>query len=286
MKLLGTLAFALVMATACVSDGPGGALGGLVVESAMPPAKSSAYVMTSAHTGREYVIRVSAPMTPLAPGERAPIVYVTDGNWYFGMATEIVRLDEMQALIGPAYVVAIGYPDTEVKDIVAKRAIDLVHTRARGPHGMMGSDGAAFLDFLTDELRPFVEARTLADPERAVLAGQSLGGLFAANVLLHEPEAFSGYLIGSPSVWADKALLETARGFTAGTGQRVFVGVGGAEAPNMVEGAADLAAALSAPSTGLRVEHGELATLTHTSMLGAWFAKGLHYVLPRDGVAG
>lgn len=237
--------------------------------------------MKSRHTGREYVVQVSAPIDPLPPGQKVPAIYVLDGNWYFGMATDTVRLHKIGGAMSPAYVVAIGYADPTFHSVVANRESDFLFDRIEGPLGAMGGDGAAFLEFLIQELAPFIEERFQVDPGRGVLAGQSLGGIFTANVLVRYPDSFSAYLIGSPSLWADGELVAAAHKFTRGGGRRVFIGVGGAESPTMREGTSVLAAALSSPATGLIVEHAELSTHSHTSMAGAWFASGLYYLLPK-----
>ena len=244
--------------------------------------RSSEYLLHSKNTGRDYVVLVSSPVDPLPAGEKAPVIYVMDGNWYFGMATDVVRMLKIGSEMGPAYVVAIAYTDPTFEQVVVRRETDLVHKRIAGPAGMMGGGGEAFLAFLTDEVRPFVEARFAVDSSRSVLAGQSLGGLFATNVLLSKPDSFHGYLIGSPSLWADMSLLDQAKAFTEGRGHAVYVGVGGGESPVMRGNARKLAEALSTRSTGLEAEYAELARHSHATMHGAWFTAGLPYLLPKE----
>ncbi|MEQ1785344.1 MAG: alpha/beta hydrolase-fold protein [Hyphomonadaceae bacterium] len=244
-------------------------------------ALSQQYTLTSKATGRTYVVQVSAPLEPPAPGEKAAAVYVMDGNWYFGIATDTARMLAIGGGMTPTYIVAVGYSDPTHKSVVANRETDLAHVRFTGPEGSVGGGGAAFADFLTEQLKPFVEARYPVDPAQAYLAGQSLGGLFATNVLLKAPDSFQGYLIGSPSLWADPSVLPAAATFSAGGGKHVFIGVGGNESSGMRAGAAALAKALSAPSTGLNVVHREFADLMHQSMQGSWFAKGLSNLLDR-----
>ena len=65
---------------------------------------------------------------------------------------------------------------------------------------------ARFMDFIEKELQPWVEARYHSDGTK-VLIGQSLGGLFAAEVLLKKPELFNKYIIISPSFWWDDGSL-------------------------------------------------------------------------------
>jgi predicted alpha/beta superfamily hydrolase len=91
-----------------------------------------------------------------------------------------------------------------------------------------GGGGAAFQAFLLEELRPYIETRYPIDPKAEVLFGHSLGGVFTANILARNPDAFAGYLIASPSVWADPTILARLKAVRDKAGQhRVFVGYGG-----------------------------------------------------------
>ncbi len=58
--------------------------------------------------GRPYRILISVPNAP-APAEGYPVVYVLDGDGWFGPAVEIVRMREYEKL-APAIVVGVGYP--------------------------------------------------------------------------------------------------------------------------------------------------------------------------------
>ena len=240
------------------------------------------FAVTSQHTGRQYVIQVSEPVDALPAGGKAPVVYVTDGNWYFNMATDTVQRHMIDGGMGPTFVVAISYSDPSVENVGARREADLIDKPFKSGTGITGGGGDDFLVFLMTEVRPFIEGRFAVDPKRSVLAGQSFGGLFATNALLKKPDSFYGYLIGSPSLWADRSLLAAARALTGGEGRRVYIGVGGYESAEMRRDAKALAEALSARSTGLSVEHAELARLSHTNMQGAWFANGLLYLLPKS----
>ncbi len=244
-------------------------------------AMSQQYAFASKQAGRSYLVQISAPLDPLKSGERAAAVYVMDGNWYFGIATDIARSLAVGGDMVPTYIVAVGYSDPNHKSVVANRETDLAHARFEGPDGAVGGGGEKFATFLTEELQPFVEAHYPVDPEQAYLAGQSLGGLFATNVLLRSPDSFAGYLIGSPSLWADPSVLPAAATFSAGAGKRVFIGVGANESPSMKAGATALAKVLSTPSTGLTVVHREFPDLMHQSMQGSWFAKGMSNLLDR-----
>jgi hypothetical protein len=61
-----------------------------------------------------------------------------------------------------------------------------------------GSD--QFLQFLTEELKPFVQKKYRTDPFD-ILIGHSFGGLFAVHTMLNKPDVFDAYIAVSPSLW-------------------------------------------------------------------------------------
>lgn len=274
------LAIGILMAAVLASCQAAPMLAPQIEADAAPAARVHTFAMTSARTGLDYVVLVAEPADPPSAEKKAPVVYVTDGDWYFGMAADTVRAQTIKGAMEAAYVVAITYPGATSDIVYSRREHELIHKPVMGGNGMMGGGGEDFLLFLTEQVRPLIEAQFPIDRRRAVLTGQSLGGLFATNALLSKSESFYGYLIGSPSLWADMSLLVEARSFTAGAGHRVYIGVGGAESPPTRGYARNLAEALSAGSTGLSVESAELARYSHMTMQPAWFAAGLSYLLP------
>lgn len=61
---------------------------------------------------------------------------------------------------------------------------------------------ATFLEHIKEEVIPLIEARYRVNERRAVV-GESLAGLFIAEVFLTSPETFSDYICVSPSLWWD-----------------------------------------------------------------------------------
>jgi predicted alpha/beta superfamily hydrolase len=195
------------------------------------------------------------------------------------VAGQSARLLQRSGAMAPAFVVAIANDDKG-----ADRNRDFVHERlGQGPDAW-GGGGAAYETFLVDELKPFIEAGYGADPERAVLFGHSLGGLFAATVLVRHPRAFSAYLIASPSVWATPGLVEEARRMPPQSRPtRVFVGWGDGEPPETVGPMRQLAQALAAPRTGLNVREQEFEGQNHLSSFLLEAPAALPWLLPGDG---
>jgi pimeloyl-ACP methyl ester carboxylesterase len=130
--------------------------------------------------------------------------------------------------MAPAIEVSVGYPP----DAPPTRNDDLTHTATTMLDGVttFGGGGGAFAAFLAEDLAPFIAKHSAADLGRAVLVGHSLGGLFAANVFAERPDAFAGYVIGSPSVWADGTVVARVEKAAAkARSARVFMGVGSHE---------------------------------------------------------
>lgn len=83
---------------------------------------------------------------------------------------------------------------------------------------------APFLQFIEQELQPFVEKNYKTSPQKTLL-GQSLGGLLAAEILIKKPQLFTHYIIVSPSLWwDDRSLLDVP--FAAGHKASVYIAVG------------------------------------------------------------
>src|SRR5687767_13999222 len=78
-------------------------------------------MMESKHSGRKYRITISLPLGySKAPAEgwpfndtpaKWPVVYVLDGNWYYGMVTDIIRPMAWCGSTTDAIVVGIGYAE-------------------------------------------------------------------------------------------------------------------------------------------------------------------------------
>lgn len=165
------------------------------------------FTLTS-EAGRSYLIFVSAPEGP-APAGGYPVIYVLDGHGWFGPALDIARMRENSRL-DPAIIVGVGYPSRRFFD--PARSYDFTPPGMADerfePDSLGGAD--KFLDFLTGTLKPRIAASYAVNPEREVLFGHSLGGLFALYVLFNRPGAFDTYLAASPSMgfggrWIEKA---------------------------------------------------------------------------------
>lgn len=137
----------------------------------------------------------------------------------------------------------------------------------------------AFLNFIAAELIPFIDSNYRSAPDR-MLIGQSLGGLFATEVLMKRPELFQRYLIVSPSVyWDAGSMLELPTTFLndpAKAPRQVYVAVG-KEHPIMVKGAKSLATLLRKNSS-IQVGFQHLKDFDHANILHRAVMDGFRWM--------
>ena len=170
--------------------------------------RSTQYALTSKINGQAYRIMVSTPFT-FEPATAYPVLYVLDGNVFFGTVSEAAHFLSFTKDIAPVIIVAVGYETDDLNEWVRRRRLDLTPTPAPKPSdaGPAGG-GDAFLRVLEEEVKPLVRSRYKIDDSKQILFGMSFGGLAALRSMFRNPTAFSTYIVASPSVWWDnKAVL-------------------------------------------------------------------------------
>ena len=174
-------------------------------------------LIQSKYVKQAYRISVALPISYRGkPRQRYPAVYLTDANWYFGLVTDLSRVLSRGASLPEAIVVGIGYPVDEspgaifppigplrLRDMtpVVGRTRDEKSAKQRRADRVETGGASKFLRFIQSQLIPAIDAGYRTRPAHRILAGHSLGGLFALYVLFQQPKLFSGYIAGSPSLW-------------------------------------------------------------------------------------
>jgi predicted alpha/beta superfamily hydrolase len=161
---------------------------------------SEVHVLPRSANGRDYRITVGVPDSYLTrPDQRYPVIYVTDGYWDYKLFKSIVGGLVYDKAMPEAIVVGIGYPG-DTPDYGRLRRFDLTPV-SDGEDDELGTSGHAgeFLDVIERQIIPFVEGRYRVDPSYRVLAGSSLGGLFALYTLFTKPALFAAYVAPSPA---------------------------------------------------------------------------------------
>jgi len=160
--------------------------------------------------GEDRVILVRTPAGYDTNNQSYPVLYMTDGDAHIGHTASTVEFLARNGRMSEAIVV--GIPNTD-------RTRDLSPTKpaAKGATGgpQFPTAGGAdnFLKFIETELIPEIEKRYRVRPYR-ILAGHSLGGLFAIHAMTARPEVFNSYVAVSPALqWDNQVAVKRAEEF-------------------------------------------------------------------------
>ncbi|GAA2981463.1 putative alpha/beta superfamily hydrolase [Microbacterium terrae] len=191
------------------------------------------YYEITAKSGHAYAVWVTTPPGYAASADALPLVYVVDGNFAVGLtAPLIVTQADPYLSVAPYIQVSVGYAGDEAAQWASLRNRDLVPpdepvgddmittlTQARDAGAMTqehmdaylaqltDTHGDVFLDFLTQELHPFLQAKVRVSDTGHGLFGYSYGGLFALYAWLRREPLFSTVGAGTPGVAATNSQI-------------------------------------------------------------------------------
>ena len=168
---------------------------------------------------------VYLPPSYRAGGGPYPVVYMHDGQNLFDEATSFAGewgVDEtMEALAQDGLeAIVVGVDNGGAHRLDEYSPFEDAEGR--------GGDGDRYLAFLTDTLKPRIDAdfRTLPGRERTAIAGSSMGGLVSLWAFLRRPDVFGKAAVMSPSLWfADRAVFPVVEATPFAPG-RIYLGVG------------------------------------------------------------
>jgi enterochelin esterase-like enzyme len=235
----------------------------------VPIANTELHEFTSSLVGQHYYIKVRLPEKYFETAGSYPVLYLLDGDHAFAMATDIVQyliygqhIPDL-IIVSPAY----GSKDTPEYGGTNMRNRDLVPYPIPGWQTPPG--GARFLQFLEQELMPFVASRYRVDGSDRTLAGYSLGALLVLCALFQKPGLFSR-LIAIDGI--EDNILEMEEAFWQAHSTlpvRLFLSSGGSD----LSGFADKLAKRG--YAGLTVEHEQLNRAGHFTVGAEGLTKGL-----------
>ncbi|MCK7594313.1 alpha/beta hydrolase [Pseudomarimonas salicorniae] len=173
-------------------------------------------------------LRIYLPPGYAASDRDYPVIYLPDGQNLFNDATSYVGewgVDEaLDALAAEGFeAIAVGI------DHGGERRMQELSPWHNPRFGE--PLGAAYLDYLVETVKPFVDAnyRTLNGPESTAIVGSSMGGLMAHYALHARPEVFGLAGVLSPSYWYHEAAFHYPQNRPRPAQARVFLSMGGAE---------------------------------------------------------
>jgi predicted alpha/beta superfamily hydrolase len=146
--------------------------------------------------GEERVVLVRTPVGYETNTQKYPVLYMTDGDAHMPHTAGTIEFLVQNGRIADLIVVGVTNTDrtrdlTPTKSTIKNAAGELQNPTAGGADN--------FLKFFETELMPAIEKDYRVQPYR-ILAGHSLGGLFAIHAMISKPGLFNSYIAVSPSL--------------------------------------------------------------------------------------
>ncbi|MFI5363828.1 MAG: alpha/beta hydrolase [Elusimicrobiota bacterium] len=188
-------------------------------EATYPPYSLNGTQVRTFHSNRvgiDYKLYVGLPRDYDASSSSYPVVMILDADSSFAMTHGILRFLEDHDELAPAILVGIAYPGVaeEKRGPIYKTNRTRDYTPTTMKEGGYGAEfqkvsGGAdrFLEFIGEELVPYLEREFRVQPHDRAIVGHSYGGLLASYALLTRPGLFQRFVIVSPSLWWDRRLM-------------------------------------------------------------------------------
>lgn len=165
--------------------------------------------------GEDYTIYIHFPPGYDTTKTKYPVLYMTDGDWNMTVAMNCFNMLRQDYETTEPLIVGIGYGTRPNK---------------RGRDLNPGTGGPKFLDFIQQEVMPFIQSKYRITDNKA-LYGYSLGGMFTTHVLFGHPDLFNMIFIGAPGNGGSELIPAAQKYFTThkDLNCKVFAGVGSYE---------------------------------------------------------
>lgn len=138
-----------------------------------------------------FIIHITLPPN-FDEKKKYPMFVMSDGVWRFGNCPSLRKLME-DGETEDVILVTIGYDYSVNGTEMGVRAKYFYEEREK------------FIDFITNNLTPYLSEMYNIDFERSAFYGHSAGGVLAHNAVftsdLYENQPFKYYIIGSPALW-------------------------------------------------------------------------------------
>ncbi|MBK7108050.1 MAG: alpha/beta hydrolase [Bacteroidetes bacterium] len=155
-------------------------------------------------------LRILLPIEYIINSKNYPVIYMMDGQNLFDEATSFAGEWEIDEMMHNTYTDQI--PSAIIVGIDNAGA-DRTNEYLPWKDSIYGGgDGDAFIDFIVETLKPFIDStyRTKSYREQTYIAGSSLGGLMSLYAVLRNNDVFGNAFVFSPAFWIAQPLFTVA----------------------------------------------------------------------------
>lgn len=242
-------------------------------------------------TKRPYEIHVQLPLN-YSSDKKYPVVYMTDSPYTFPITTGAARVPVNFKRMENLMFVGISWQKGHEPALSRQR--DYTPTTSSTGYKDPSGEASRHLDFIRNDVIPYIEKRYSTDAANRTYVGNSFGGLLGLYILLREPTTFKNYIIGSPSIWWDNKYildLDSKTKLNRNLEANVFIAVGAEETitrdspkHDMVGDATTFHTRLKARNLDkLNVELRVIEHATHATAFPTTAVQGLWWLFKTDG---
>ena len=235
-------------------------------------------------------------------GEPYKLVYILDGNKYFGAAAALSRAmygSVMEPGFPQLIAVGIGYPDGAHRPVLRRRDFTVHEIKINkylsdsaeeiGYSGRLSGGADSFFKFIEKELDPLIRKKYQTGSQRSGLIGHSLGGQFGIYAFLQQPTIFDRYWWSSPALGVGGGeLVEKLSHFiqeSKFSGERIFVTVGEEEIDYFGESYLNTTAELEdVRPSGLVFDRNILASDSHATAHYSGMARAFRFLFQEESI--
>ena len=197
--------------------------------SALPNVQVLAPPLVIPALNRQRTLRVYLPPSYAQGERRYPVIYMHDAQNLFDDATSYAGewgVDETMNRLATSHgfeAIVVGI------DHGGDKRLNELSPWENPRFGK--AEGDAYLAFVVDVVKPFVDARyrTRVDADSTAIIGSSMGGLMSHYAIHRHPHVFGKAGVFSPSYWFAPQVFEHSRTHPLPAAARVYLYVGGGE---------------------------------------------------------
>lgn len=191
--------------------------------------RSKIVELTDPSTKRVYPLFIKTPRSYQSNKDKHyPVIYLTDAWYSFQIASGATRLPMNSGAMQEAIIVGLSYskgskgPSSRVRDYTPSKA---------NSWKLQTGEAEGHTKFIRETVFPYIESHYRVSTSANTFVGNSLGGLFGAYILFKQPDMFSSYILGSPSVWFNNHDILTTNVSKSNLPIKVYLSVGSLEQP-------------------------------------------------------
>lgn len=234
-------------------------------------------------TNRVYPLLIKVPRSyERTPNKQYPVIYLTDAWYSFQIASGATRFPMNSGVMREAIIVGLSY--SKGAKGASSRIRDYTPTKDVSWKQQTGN-AQEHAKFISQTVFPYIKANYRVSPSDRTFVGNSLGGLLGSYILFKQPDMFSSYILGSPSVWYKDNYLLSLKISRSKLPIKVYLSVGSleklefGEKNDMVVGAKQLADKISQESNNnVDLRFNIVTGATHATAFPTTLIQGLDWI--------